>query len=95
MSALKWNDCENVPDYPGMIQGYMNNLNFGADSATGSTMMPKSEHTYYAMTGVPNDDIWRLFTQLIYNRIDKLADKPEEVIMKMKAHEARLKRQCR
>jgi len=48
--------------------------------------MPKSEHMYYLMKGVPKDDGWRVFTQLIYNQIDNLADKQEEVIVTMKAH---------
>jgi hypothetical protein len=55
--------------------------------------MPKSEHTYYLMKGVPMDDDWRFFTQLMYDKIDTLADKPEEIVTKMKAHEARLQKE--
>jgi hypothetical protein len=51
--------------------------------------MPKSEHTYYLMNSVPKDDDWRFFTQLIYDRIDTVADKPEEIIRMMKAHQSR------
>jgi hypothetical protein len=51
--------------------------------------MPKSEHSYYLMQGIPKDDDWRFFTQLMYDKIDTLADKPEEIVTKMKAHEAR------
>jgi hypothetical protein len=54
--------------------------------------MPKSEHTYYFMKGLPKDDSWRFFAQLMYDKIDTLADKPE-VIMKMKAHEAQRKQE--
>jgi len=52
--------------------------------------MPKSEHSYYLMKCVPKDDYWRFFTQLMYDTIDTLADDPEEVIVKVKAYEARL-----
>jgi len=55
--------------------------------------MPKSEHSYYLMKGIPKDEDWRVFTQLMYDKIDTLADKLEEVIMKMKAHEARQQQQ--
>jgi len=40
------------------------------------------------MKGVPKDDDWRFFTQLMYNKIETLANKPEEIVTKMKAHEA-------
>jgi len=40
------------------------------------------------MKGVPKDDDWRFFTQLMYDKIDTLAEKPEEIVTKMKAHEA-------
>jgi hypothetical protein len=52
-------------------------------------MMPKSEYTYHLMKGVPKDDDWRFFTQLMYDKIDTLADKPEEIVTKMKAHKVR------
>jgi hypothetical protein len=55
--------------------------------------MPKSEHSYYLMQGIPKDDDWRFFTQLMYDKIDTLADKPEEIVTKMKAHEARLQQE--
>jgi hypothetical protein len=42
------------------------------------------------MQDIPKDNDWRVFTQLMYDKIDTLADKREEVITKMKAHEAQL-----
>ena len=67
----------------------MNDFNLCADSSTGSGTMPKSKHSYYLMQGIPKDDDWRFYTQLMYDKIDTLADKPEEILTKMKAHEAR------
>ena len=55
--------------------------------------MPKSEHTYYLMKGIPKDDDWTFFPQLMYNKMDTLADKLEEIVTKMKAHEARLRKE--
>jgi len=40
------------------------------------------------MKGIPKDDARRIFTQLMYDKIDSLANKPEEVIVKMTAHNA-------
>jgi len=93
MSAVRLSDCENVQEYAWKIQSYVNDFNLRADtdssSSTGSGTMLKSEHTYYLMKGVPKDDDWRFFTQLMYDKIDTLADKPEEIVTKMKADEAR------
>jgi len=90
MSAVKLSNCENVQEYASKIQGYVNDFNLCAESSTGT--MPKSEHSYYLMQGIPKDDHWRFFTQLMYDKIDTLADKPEEIVTKMKAHEARLQK---
>jgi hypothetical protein len=90
MSAVKLRDCKNVQEYASKIQGYVNDFNLCAESLT--CTMPKSEHSYYLMQGVPKDDDWRFFTQLMYDRIDTLADKPEEIVTKMKAHEARFQK---
>jgi hypothetical protein len=51
--------------------------------------MPNSEHTYYLMKGVSMDEHWRGFTQLMYDTIDTLTNKPEEIVTKMKASEVR------
>jgi len=93
MSAVKLSNCENVQEYASKIQGYVNDFNLCADSSTGSGTMPKNEHSYYLMQGIPKDDDWRFFTQLMYDKIDTLADKPEEIVTKMRAHEARLQKE--
>jgi hypothetical protein len=51
--------------------------------------MPNREHSYYQMKGILKDEDWRFFTQLMYDKIDTLANKLEEVIIKMKAHTVR------
>jgi len=92
MSAVRLGDCENVQNYASKIQGYMNNFNLCANSGSstgwGGTM-PMSNHTYILMKGVPKDDDWRFFTKLMYDKINTLADTPEEVVTKMKAQEGR------
>jgi len=92
MSAGWLSDCEKEQEYASKIHGYVNDFNLCADSdsSTGSGgTMAKSKHTYYLMKGIPKDDGWPLFTQLMYDMIDTLADKPEEVIMKRTAYKAR------
>jgi hypothetical protein len=75
--------------YASQMQGCVNDFNLCADSSTGGGTMPKSKHSYYLMKRILKDEHWRFFTQLMYNKIVKLANKPEEVNLKMKAHEAR------
>jgi len=53
----------------------VNDFNLCVESSTGT--MPKSKHSYYLMQGIPKDDDWRFFTQLMYDKIDTLANKPE------------------
>jgi hypothetical protein len=91
MSAVKLSNCENVQEYASKFQGYVNDFNLWAESSTGT--MPKSEHSYYLMQVIPKDDDWRFFTQLMYDKIDTLANKPEEIVTKMKSHKARLQKE--
>jgi len=92
MSAVKLSNCENVQEYPSKVQAHVNDFNLCADISTGSGTKPKSEHSYSQMQGIPKDDDWRFFTQLMYDKINTLADKPEEIVTKIKAHEARLQK---
>jgi len=91
MRAVRFSDCESVQEYASKIQGYGNDFNLCTESSTGT--IPKSEHTYYPMKGEPKAEDWRFFTQLMYDKIDTFADKVEEVVMEMKAHEARLQKE--
>jgi hypothetical protein len=68
-------------------QGYVNDFKLCAESSTST--MPQSKHSYNLMQGIPKNDDWRFFTQLMYDKIDTLADKPEEIVTKMKVHEVR------
>jgi hypothetical protein len=53
----------------------VNDFNLCVESSTGT--MTKSKHSYYLMQGIPKNDDWRVFTQLMYDKIDTLANKPE------------------
>jgi hypothetical protein len=59
MSALRLSDCEDVQEYASKIQSNVNDFNPCADTDSSSTCsgtMPKREHPYYMMKGVPKDD---------------------------------------
>jgi hypothetical protein len=51
-----------------------------------------SKHSSYQRKGIPKDDDWRVFTQLMYDKIDTLANKQEENGTKMRAYKARLQK---
>jgi len=55
--------------------------------------MQTSEHSFYLMQGILKDDDWRVFSQLMYDQIDTLADKLEEIVMKMRPHKVRLQQE--
>jgi len=86
MSAKKLGDCENVQEYASKIQGGENDFNLCAENSTG--MMPKSKSRYYLMQVISKDDGWRVFTKLINDKINTMANKPEEIVMMMKPDEA-------
>jgi len=44
------------------------------------------------MQGIRKDDDWRFFTQLMYDKTDTMADKPEGIVTEITAHEARLQK---
>jgi hypothetical protein len=90
MFPVRVGDCQNVQDYASKMQGYVNNLNLSADTSTGSSTMPKSEHSYHLMQGIPKDDDWKFFTQLMYDTINTLADNPEQIVRTLRAHEAQV-----
>jgi hypothetical protein len=48
--------------------------------------------SFYQMKGIPKDDDWRVFTQLMYDKIDTLANKQEENGTKMRTYNARLQK---
>jgi hypothetical protein len=87
MAVVELRHCENVEEYASKIQGYVNDFNLFADSWADSGTMPKSEHSYYLMQGIPKDNYWRFFTKLIYHKIDTQSEKPEEIVTKKRAHE--------
>jgi len=91
MSAVRLGDSENVQDYALNIQRYVDYFNLCADSLTGSGMIPKSEHRYYLIQGIPEHNDWRCFTQLMYNKIDTQTYNPEEIVTRMRAHEVQLR----
>jgi hypothetical protein len=86
MSAAKFSNCENVQEYASKTQGHVNDFDLCANSSTGNGTMPKNEHSYNLIQSIPKDEDWRFFTQLMYDKIDTLADKWDEIVTKMKAH---------
>jgi hypothetical protein len=42
------------------------------------------------MQGIPKDDDWKFFTQLMYDTINTLADNPEQIVRTLRAHEAQV-----
>jgi hypothetical protein len=48
------------------------------------------EHPNHLMNDIPKDVDWKLFTLLMYDMIDTLADKSGKVIVNMNPHEVQL-----
>jgi hypothetical protein len=77
MPAVRLGNCENVQDYASKNAVYMNGFNLCADSdrlTGGGGIMQQSKHTYYTMMCIPTADDWWVFTQLMYNKIDSVAN---------------------
>jgi hypothetical protein len=87
MPAVKFSNCQNVQKYASKIQEHMNYFNVCTEISTGSSMMPNCEHSYFLIQGILKDDDWRFFTQVMYDKIYNLADKPVQDVTQMIAHE--------
>jgi hypothetical protein len=66
------------------------NLSANTASSTGSGLLAMPKHTDYLMMGALQVDDWTLFNQLMYDKIDTLANNPVEVIVKPKPRKPRL-----
>ena len=99
---LRLEDCETVDSYVSKIDEKVSAYNLCADStgttATGgddSDTIPKiskQEHVFYLLRGVPRNDDWKVFLEILRNRPDIHA-KPEEVVTKLAVQEAAIKRE--
>jgi hypothetical protein len=66
----------------------VNDFDLCVESSTRA--MLKREHSYFLMHGIPKDDHWRFFHQLMYHKIDTMSDEPEEGSVKMNAQKAQI-----
>jgi hypothetical protein len=51
-----------------------------------TSTLPVMLHSYYPMPGIYINDEWTFYNLLMYNSINTLADKPEDIVRIMKAH---------
>ena len=99
---LRLEDCEGVDSYVSKIDEKVSAYNLCADStettATGGDdsdtipKMSKQKHVFYLLRGVPRNDDWKVFLEILRNKPD-LHAKPEEVVTKLVAQEAAIKRE--
>lgn len=54
---------------------------------------PISEQFQYLMMSLLKDDDWRVFTEMMYDMIDTLANIPKEVVAKMNAHKVQFQKE--
>ena len=99
---LRLEDCETVDSYVSKLVEKVSAYNLCADS-TGTTetggddsdtipKMSKQEHVFYLLRGAPRNDDWMVFLEILRNRPDVHA-KPEEVVTRLVAQEAAIKRE--
>lgn len=89
MLAVRLGDCDNFQEYASKIHGNMNDYHLCAESDSSTERggtKPKNELTCYMIKAISKDDDWRVFTELMYDKRDSLANKPEKAIMMMKSH---------
>ena len=96
--GLRLEDCENVDSYVSKIGEKVSAYNLYADAAgtrddDSDTIpkMSKQEHVFYLLRGVPRNDDWRAFLEILRNKSD-LHAKPEEVVTMLVAQEAAILR---
>jgi len=104
--SIKLQDCRDVDKYPSRINRKVKDYNHcagpttadtdAADSdvnATTITKMGDQEHIIYLLRGVPRNDKWKVFLELMMDKNATMTATPNEIVTKLVEKEAAIKRE--
>jgi len=104
--SIKLQDCGDVDDYASRIDRKVKDYNLCAGPLTTDTdatdtdasaktiaKMSEQEHIFYLLCGIPRNDEWKVFLELMMDKNATMTATPDEIVTKLVEKEAAIKRQ--
>ena len=105
---IKLQDCRDVDNYASQIDRKIKDYNLCAgptppsttdtdatdmDSAKTIAKMSEQEHIFYLLHGIPRNDEWKVFLELMMDKNTTMTATPNEIVTKLIEKEAAIKRE--
>jgi len=104
--SIKVQDCGDINNYASRIDRAVKDYNLCAgpttptttdtnadtDSAKTITRMSEQDHIFYLLRGIPRNDEWKVFLELIMDKNPTMTTTPDEIVTKLVEKEAAIKR---
>jgi hypothetical protein len=103
--SIKLQDCGDVDNYASQIDRKVKDYNLCAgpsttdtdatdtDSAKTIAKMSEQEHSFYLLRGIPRNDKWKVFLELMMDKNTTMTATPDEIVTKLVEKEAAIKRE--
>jgi len=105
--SIKLEDCGDIDNYASRIDRKVRNYNLCAgpttptttdpdadtDSAKTFAKMSEQEYIFYLLRGIPRNDEWKVFLELMMDKNTTMTARPDEIVTKLVEKEAAIKRE--
>ena len=101
--SIKLQDCGDVDNYASRIDRKVKDYNLCAGPTTTDTdadanaktiaKMSEQEHIFYLLRGIPRNDEWKVFLELMMDKNATMTATPDEIVTKLVEKEAAIKRE--
>jgi hypothetical protein len=101
--SIKIQDCGDVDNYASRIDRKVKDYNLCSGPTTTDTdadanaktiaKMSEQEHIFYLLCGIPRNDEWKVFLELMMNKNATMTATPNEIVTKLIEKEAAIKRE--
>jgi hypothetical protein len=100
--SIKLQDCGDVDNYASRIDRKVKDYNLcagpsttdtDADTAKTIAKMSEQEHIFYLLRGIPRNDEWKVFLELMMDKNATMTATPDEIVTKLVEKEAAIKRE--
>jgi len=98
--SIKLQDCGDVDNYASRIDRKVKDYNLCAGSSTTDTdadtaktiaKISEQEHIFYLLCGIPRNNEWKVFLELLMDQNARMTATPDEIVTKLVEQEAAIK----
>jgi hypothetical protein len=105
LRSIKLQDCGNIDNYASRIEQTVKDYNLctrpstsdmdtaDTDSAKTIAKLSEQEHIFYLLRGIPKNDEWTVFLELMMDKNATMTATPDEIVTKLVKNEAAIKRE--